>query len=147
MTEPVFVDTSLLVYRFDAGQPEKQKVADAWVSVLWETRTGRLSFQVLREFYITVTGKLARRLERETARRAVRALLAWNPTPSNERLISVAWEIEDRHAISWWDALIVAAAREQLCSVLLTEDLQDGQIVAGVQIVDPFTHDPSDVFG
>jgi predicted nucleic acid-binding protein len=147
MTEPVFVDTNLLVYRFDAGHPEKQKVADQWISLLWQSRAGRLSYQVLREFYVTVTAKLTRSLERKTARKAVRALLAWKPIPSSERLVSSAWEIEDRYAISWWDALIVAAAHEQSCAILLTEDLQDGQNLAGVRVVDPFSHDPDDVLG
>lgn len=145
MTELIFVDTNILVYRFDAGKPEKQKAAHAWVSRLWEIRRGRLSFQVLREFYVTVTGKLPNRLEVGVARNAVRALLAWKPVACSDRIIGAAWEIEDRYSISWWDALIVAAAREQACTVLLTEDLQDGQVLAGVRVTNPFLHEPEKV--
>ena len=142
MTELVFVDTNVLVYRFDTGKPEKQKAADAWVTRLWEIRSGRLSFQVLREFYVTVTRKLPNRLETGAARKVVHALLAWKPVACSDRLIGSAWEIEDRYSISWWDALIVAAAREQACTILLTEDLQDGQVLAGVRVTNPFLNEP-----
>lgn len=145
MTELVFVDTNVLVYRFDTGNPERQKVADAWVRRLWENGNGRLSFQVLREFYVTVTRKLPRQLEAEAARQVVHALLAWSPVTGDERLMTSAWEIEDRYSIGWWDALIVAAAREQRCTVLLTEDLQDGQILAGVRVTDPFSNRPPEI--
>ncbi|MCU0302653.1 MAG: PIN domain-containing protein [Thermoanaerobaculales bacterium] len=147
MIEPVFVDTNVLVYRFDAGRPEKQRVAEAWLTRLWDTRSGRVSFQVLREFYVTTTRKLATPLATEHARRAVRSLLAWNPAPSSGGLLETAWELEDRFSIAWWDALIVAAARDQACAILLTEDLQDGQDIAGVRVVDPFLHDPGDIIG
>lgn len=147
MTETVFVDTNVLVYRFDTGKADRQGQADAWLTRLWETRSGRLSHQVLREFYVTVTRKLANPLDINDARDAVRALLAWKPPADRDRTMSLAWEIEDRYAISWWDALIVAAAVEQSCSILLTEDLQDGQEIAGVRVVDPFTHAPQVVIG
>jgi predicted nucleic acid-binding protein len=145
MTELVFVDTNVLVYRFDIGKPDKQKAADAWVSRLWETHGGRLSFQVLREFYVTVTGKLPNKLETGAARNVVRTLLAWKPIACSDRIIGSAWEIEDRYSISWWDALIVAAAREQACTILLTEDLQDGQVLAGVRVTNPFSVVPGDL--
>ena len=145
MTEPVFVDTNVLVYRFDAAKPEKQGAADAWLVRLWETRNGRLSYQVLREFYVTVTKKLTGSLERDQARRAVRSLMAWNPVPSSDHVIEAAWDLEDRYSLSWWDALIVAAAREQSCAILLTEDLQHGQDFGGVRVVNPFVTDPDEV--
>jgi predicted nucleic acid-binding protein len=135
------------VYRFDADKPDKQSQADAWLRQLWQTRSGRLSYQVLREFYVTVTRKLAKQLDARDARDAVVALLAWKPAMDSDRTLSIAWDVEDRCAISWWDALIVAAALEQSCSILLTEDLQDGQNFDGVRVVDPFTHAPEDVLG
>jgi len=147
MTELVFVDTNVFVYRFDAGKPEKQKAADAWVARLWETHSGRLSFQVLREFYVTVTRKLPNQLETEAARNVARALLAWKPAACSDRIMGSAWEIEDRYSISLWDALIVAAAREQACTILLTEDLQDGQVLAGVRVTNPFLNAPEKVLG
>lgn len=142
MSEPVFVDTNVLVYRFDAAKPEKQRAAEAWLSRLWENRAGRLSYQVLREFYVTVTRKLTDSLDTDQARRAVRSLMAWNPVPSDDRLIESAWDLEDRYALSWWDALIVAAARRQSCAILLSEDLQEGQDLGAVRVVNPFSTEP-----
>jgi predicted nucleic acid-binding protein len=147
MTETVFVDTNVLVYRFDAGKRDKQKQAEAWLTRLWQNRSGRISYQVLREFYVTVTRKLGNQLDMRDARDAVVALFAWQPAMDSDRMLSLAWDVEDRWAISWWDALIVAAALEQSCSILLTEDLQDGQDFDGVRVVDPFTHAPDDVLG
>ena len=73
--------------------------------------------------------------------------LCWrgSRSPAATESSSSAWEIEDRYSISWWDALIVAAAREQTCTILLTEDLQDGQVLAGVRVVSPFLNAPEKV--
>ena len=71
-----FVDTNLPVYFHDAGAPDKQGVAARWMDRLWEERSGRLSYQVLGEYYVTVTQKLKPGLSTETARRSVRALEA-----------------------------------------------------------------------
>jgi predicted nucleic acid-binding protein len=58
MSAKVFVDTNILVYCRDASEPQKQAQTAAWMAALWKQRTGRLSFQVLQEFYVTVTAKL-----------------------------------------------------------------------------------------
>ena len=68
MSDNIFVDTNVLVYSRDASEPEKQPLAMAWMKHLWENRTGRLSFQVLQEFYVTVVFKLDPGLEPENAR-------------------------------------------------------------------------------
>ena len=141
----VFVDTNVLVYAWDASQPEKQPIAEEWVSALWESRSGRLSTQVLKEFYISVTGKLDPGLERAEARAQVDALGAWNPLPSDHSLLTASWDIEDRFGFSFWDSLIVAAAQRAGCSHLLTEDLQDSQDLDGTIVVDPFRHPPESI--
>ena len=110
MTAKVFVDTNVLVYSRDASEPQKQELALAWMAHLWRTRTGKLSYQVLEEFYLTVTAKLQPGLDPEHARRDVRSLLAWQPIVVNERVLENAWLIQDSHQISWWDALVVSAA-------------------------------------
>lgn len=143
----VFVDSNVLVYVRDASEPEKQKAAAEWMRALWEARTGRLSTQVLSEFYVTVTGKLDPGLERAEARADVRSLAAWHPLATDRSLIASAWEIEDRFGLSFWDALIVAAARRARCTHLLTEDLQDGQDLDGTLVIDPFRHRPDSVLG
>jgi predicted nucleic acid-binding protein len=145
MTAPVFVDSNVLVYSRDASEPLKQKQAMAWMAELWATRKGRLSFQVLQEFYVTVTLKLKPGLDQEAARRDVRSLLFWNPIVTNDRVVEGAWAIQDRYRLSWWDALIVSAAQVADARFLLSEDLQEGQLVGNLRVVNPFKSSPQDI--
>lgn len=143
MPDLVFADTNVLVYARDAAQAEKQARAAAWMRHLWEAQTGRLSVQVLQEFYLTVTTKLQPGMTPEDARREVRALLTWGPLVVGAPELEAAWVLQDRFGLSWWDALIVGAAQAAACRILLTEDLPDGQELDGVRVVDPFTHEPA----
>jgi predicted nucleic acid-binding protein len=135
---PVFVDTNVLVYARDASEPEKQPQAAAWIEHLWRTRTARLSFQVLHEYYAATTRKLKPGLTPDQARADVRDLLAWRPVPAGAELLEAGWSVEDRFGLSCWDALIVAAARVAGCEYLLTEDLQHGAELEGLRVVSPF---------
>lgn len=134
-----FVDTNVLVYQFDESDPTKQQRAIDVMSVLWETRSGRLSHQVLQEFYVTVTRKLNPSLSRDRARDEIRDLLAWRPVSPAESLLEDAWNIEDRYGLSWWDSLIVASARAAGCIILLSEDLQAGLDIDGLRVMNPFS--------
>ncbi len=139
---PVFVDTNVLVYARDASEPEKQPRARDWLATLWETREGRLSFQVLTEYYVTVTRKLRPGLTPDEAQSDVRDLLAWSPIGLDQIVLEDAWAVERRYGLSVWDALIVAAAHAAGCTHLLTEDLVHGQDLDGVRIVNPFIQEP-----
>ncbi len=143
----VFVDSNVLVYSRDAGAPKKREAALRWLEQLWETRAGRVSTQVLQEFYVAATQKLENRIGPAAARADVDSLVAWNPLPGDLSLITSAWDIEDRFGFSFWDAQIVAAAQRSGCSHLLTEDLQDGQTIDGLTVIDPFRHLPESVLG
>ncbi len=138
----VFVDTNVLVYLRDSRAPLRQQQAAEWIGHLWESRLGRLSVQVLHEYYVTVTAKLKPGLAEEEAREDVLALGAWSPLPISLPLTEKAWETQARWGFSFWDSLIVAAARAQGCSVLLTEDLAHGQDLDGIQVVSPFVEGP-----
>ncbi|MFN7974843.1 MAG: PIN domain-containing protein [Acidobacteriota bacterium] len=142
MTAPVFVDTNVLVYARDAAAGEKQEKAAAWMRHLWTTRAGRISVQVLQEFYVTVTRKLHHPVPSKVAREDIRDLMAWHPVPMNGALLERAFPLEDRHRLSFWDSLVVAAAAAAGCSVLLSEDLQHGQDLDGVRVQNPFLLDP-----
>jgi predicted nucleic acid-binding protein len=107
-------------------------------------RTGRLGFQVLQEFYVTVTTKLVPGLSPELARLNVRQLLAWNPIAVNNRLLEEAWRLQDRFRLPWWDALIVAAAQVSDCRYLLSEDFQEGMEMGDLKVVNPFLHNPEE---
>ena len=138
MTGPVFVDTNVIVYRYDTRVPAKRSRADDWLNLVWSSRTGRLSFQVLQEFYATITRKLRPAMTAVEAQRIVRGLAAWRPVPVDLPVLERAWLLEERFALSWWDALIVSAAQGCGCRVLLTEDLQPGQRFDMVQVINPF---------
>jgi predicted nucleic acid-binding protein len=139
----VFVDANVLVYRRDTNQSAKHERAKAWMAWLWRHGDGRVSFQALQEFYVTATRKLDPPLDVAEARADVRLLLAWEPVSPDPELLEEAWRVQDRFGFSWWDASIVAAARRAGCTRLLTEDLQDGQDLDGLLVVDPFVHEPS----
>ena len=143
MNAKVFVDTNVLVYSRDASEPRKQQQAMAWMAHLWSTKTGNLSYQVLQEFYITVTAKLQPGLDPENARKDVRSLLVWHPIVVNDRVLENAWLIQDRFQISWWDALIVSAAQLADCRYLLSEDLQEIQDFGNLRVTNPFHVTPA----
>lgn len=136
-----FVDANVLIYARDPEEPFKQERAKEWLAHLWRDGLGRTSTQVLSEFYVNVTRKLAVPIVPEDAWQEVRSFLAWNPQPVDVELLGHAWEIEQRWRLSWWDSMIVAAAQLQGCAILLTEDLQDGAHYGGVTVRSPFTLD------
>jgi len=140
---PIFVDSNVLLYAIDEADPKKQQAAQHWRSALWKTRRGRISFQVLGEFYVNAVRKEP--AVREEARSEVRDLLAWRPVVADAALLERGWKIQDRYRLSYWDALIVAAAKTASCRYLLTEDLQAGQELDGVEVVNPFLRDPESV--
>jgi predicted nucleic acid-binding protein len=140
---PVFVDSNVFLYAVDEANPRKQEAARNWRSELWKSRRGRISFQVLGEFYVNAVRK--RPTAREEARAEVRDLLAWNPVVADAALLERGWKLQDRYGLSYWDALIVAAAKVASCGYLLTEDLQAGQKLDGIEVVNPFLRDPQDV--
>lgn len=138
----MFVDTNVLLYAWDASLPEKQRQAVEWMERLWRERAGRLSFQVLTEFYVTATRKLRPPLAAATAQGYVRTLLAWEPVVTNGETLAAAWTTQGRYPLSWWDSLIVAAAQRAACRLLLTEDLQDGQQFGDLTVLNPFRPAP-----
>ena len=141
MTAPIFVDTNVFICALDDADLKKRDAARAWRAELWKSRRGRISFQVLQEFYVKVTQKWPR--ARQGAQSEVRDLLAWKPVTVDEGLLERAWNLQDRYKLSFWDALIVAAAKAAACRYLLTEDLQADQDLEGVVVVDPFLRDPA----
>lgn len=139
MTATIFVDTNIFVYARDAGAGAKQVRAAQWLEFLWRQQVGRTSVQVLSEYYVCVTRKLSPGLPSDEAWDDVTALHAWRPQPVDEALLRRGRNIEQRHRLGWWDSLIVGAAQLQGCTLLLTEDLQDGGAYGSVSVRSPFT--------
>jgi len=138
----VFVDTNVLLYSEDQADAAKHRVARGWLTVLWQQRRGRLSTQVLHEFYVNATRKLRPAMLPGDVRAEVRRYQRWQPWPADHATVETAWAVESRFGFSYWDALIVAAALQQGCGWLLTEDLEHGQNIDGVQIINPFLAGP-----
>jgi predicted nucleic acid-binding protein len=145
MTVPVFVDSNVLVYAVDSAEAERSLLAKTWLDELWRTGAGRLSPQVLNEVYSVLLRRGAALMEASTRRAYVRTYFAWLPVPSEVPLLERAWRIEERYGFAWWDALIIAAAQATGCRYLLTEDLQDGQELDGLLVVNPFLRAPAEV--
>lgn len=138
MSDRVFVDTNVLVYAHDLDAGERHDVAARLVSELWDSRTAVISTQVLQEFYVNATRKIPSPLPRAVARQVVRTYAAWQTEIISSLDIEAASEIEEQHQLSFWDALIVAAARKGGASRILTEDLSPGRSISGVRIENPF---------
>jgi predicted nucleic acid-binding protein len=140
MSVLVFVDTNVVVYRFDRTEAEKQQRAKDWFDRLWAAQAGRLSTQVVHETYATLTRKLG--MPAAEVRQLVRALQAWDPVVLDQGVLERAWQLEDRWSLAWWDSLIVAAALTSGATYLLSEDFQPGQDFGGIEVVDPFSVAP-----
>jgi predicted nucleic acid-binding protein len=133
-----FVDTNVLLYAHNGSETTKQPVARALLEDLWQNRTGVISTQVLQEFYVVATRKLSSPLERREAREIVELYSAWPVVLLAPSLILSATELEEKHQLSFWDALILEAARVGGAERLLTEDLQHGRRIEGVRVENPF---------
>jgi predicted nucleic acid-binding protein len=138
MSDRTFVDTNVLVYAHDVDAGERHAVAARLVAELWETRTAVISTQVLQEFYVNATRKIPSPLPRATAREVVRTYAAWRTERVGPPDILLASEIEEQYQLSFWDALVVAAALKGGARRILTEDMSDGRTIAGVRVENPF---------
>lgn len=138
----VFVDTNVLAYARDIRDARKQQIAMSWLAELARQRNGRLSWQVLIEFYAVATHPRKLGIDNALAQADVRALEVWAPIAPDAVLLARAWSLQVRYDFSWWDAMIVAAALQTGCNTLLSEDLQHGQVIDGeLTLVNPFDED------
>jgi predicted nucleic acid-binding protein len=139
MSDVVFVDSNILIYAHDADAGPKRDRAVKSLRELWESGSGRMSVQVLQEFYVNVTRKLATPVAISTAREVVSSYGAWVREPTTAGTVTRAIDIAALAQIQFWDALIVAAAEQADASRLYSEDLNPGQTIAGVKIVNPLS--------
>jgi predicted nucleic acid-binding protein len=136
--DKMFIDTSILVYGHDVDAGQKHQIARSTLVELWERRTGVMSVQVLQEFYVTITRKVLRPLPLNKVRNIIQDYFSWHIEMNDPLSVSVASRIEENYRLSFWDALIVAAASKANVSKILTEDLQAGRLIEGILIENPF---------
>jgi predicted nucleic acid-binding protein len=131
-----FFDTNVLVYADDKGAPVKQRRSLELVAEHRRARSGVVSLQVLQEYFVTVTRKL--QVEARIARRKVELLAEFDVAAPELADILAAIDLHRLHGFSFWDALIVRAAKQSGCSVLFSEDMQGAREIDGLHIVNPF---------
>lgn len=142
MIRLVMLDTNVLLYGVDDKDLTKRDLARRWIAACWERRCGRISTQVLNEFYINARKKFPSVISGGDARAEVRRYQHWQPWVIDHATVETAWAIEGRYRLSYWDALIVASAVQQGCDGVVTEDLQHDQLIDGVRILNPFIVGP-----
>ncbi len=143
MNGKFFLDTNILVYTFDTTAPAKQKIAHQLVSTALSSRQGIISYQVVQEFLNVATRKFSPPLSTAGADTYLDKVL----TPLCEFFPCMdyyanALEISERWKYSLYDSLIITAALEAKCETLYTEDLQHGQRIQGINIINPFASLP-----
>lgn len=131
-----FIDTNVLVYADSTDEPRKQRIAIDLIRQLRVERRGVLSTQVLNEYIQVGLRKLG--LAHAHIREQLHCYRQFDLAAVTPDTIELALELHQRHSLSYWDALILASAQIAGCAALLTEDMGTGEVLAGVQLVNPF---------
>ena len=142
MSATVFVDTSVLIRSEDGADVPGRALVMAWLHQLWLRRLGRVSTQVLNDFYRLVTTRIEPAMPNGDARAEVRRYQRWQPWAIDHATVESAWSMESRFGLPYADALILAAAKAQGCSLLLSLDLSHEQVFDSVQIINPLLSGP-----
>jgi predicted nucleic acid-binding protein len=132
----VFVDTNVLTYVFDESERKKQRLAQQRLQA--EEREVFVSTQVLQELYVSLTKGRDPIASPEVAAQAVKEAAGYTVVQIDTALVMSGIEASQKHQISFWDALIVRAAAQAGCDVILSEDLNESQVIDGVRIENPF---------
>jgi predicted nucleic acid-binding protein len=131
-----FLDTNVLVYSDDPRDPLKHQKAIDLIKHHLSQRTGAVSTQVLQEYFVNATGKL--KLDADLAKRRVEVFAKFQVTEPTVADVLLAIDLHRLHGLSFWDSLILQSAKQFGCRVLLSEDMQHGQVIDGMRIVNPF---------
>ena len=136
--DPVFIDTNILIYAHDLSAGSKHEIAKNLIDELWQSEQGCLSLQVLQEFFVNVTQKLSKPLDRNTARQIISGLAQWRVHLPGVDDVLQAIDLQEIYALSFWEAMVVNSAVKLGCAILISEDLSHNQIYTGVQVINPF---------
>jgi predicted nucleic acid-binding protein len=140
MNAEVFLDTNIFIYQLDGSDPEKSSIAQDIIFQGLANRSACISWQVLQECVNTIRRKAEIPLNQYKVRQYVETVLfpLWTVVSTKEIYLK-ALNIHNRHCFAFWDSLIIASALDSGCSKLYTEDLQHGQNIQDLKIVDPFS--------
>ena len=133
-----FIDTNILIYAYDVEAGRKHERAKQILATLWRRETGCISIQVLQEFYVVATRKIAKPLSPQVASQIIADLALWRVHQPNVADVLNAIDIQQRYDLSFWDAMIIHSAMVLDCSILWSEDLNHSQTYQQVQVRNPF---------
>lgn len=133
---PAFIDTNIVVYADDAAYPKKQKIAAKLIADLYKKGDAVISAQVMQEYYNAAVNKL--RIDPAFAVERLRFLAKFEVVSATPQIVIAATDLHRLRILSFWDSMILQAAITSGCDTLYSEDMQDGEIVNGVKIVNPF---------
>ena len=136
--DKTFIDTNIIIYAYDVTAGKKHETARIIITDLWDSGLGVLSTQVLQEFFVNVVQKIPKPVDKQQAKEIVRYFLKWHVVVNTGDSIIDAIDICLRFEYSFWDSMIIEAAIKGGATVLISEDLQDGQVISGVTIKNPF---------
>ncbi len=137
MMNKFFVDTNILVYAYDVSEGKKHRIASALIEDLWNTENGVISVQVLQEFFVTVTRKVAQPVTSAVAQEWIARYLSWQVVAADGQAVLNAIDLQSQYRMSFWDAMILQAALRAEASTLLSEDLNHGQQYGAVVVENP----------
>ena len=137
MTARLFVDTNILIYALDPAEPEKRAASADLLRRTITNHTLALSPQNLNECY-RVLSQRRQLVDAAAARAYLTHLTPWCIAPLDGQTTVKAWAVQDEAGLSWWDALLVASALMAGCRLFISEDMQDGRVISGMRIANPF---------
>jgi len=137
MPGPDFLDTNVLVYAYDAGSPDKQKIGQ---TLLGRALAGDfvISTQVLSEFATTLLHKISPAATPKALSSILDALAPIKTILPDNDMVRRAVEVHARYKLHFYDAMIIAAAEHAGCERIMSEDLAEGQKYFGITVVNPF---------
>jgi predicted nucleic acid-binding protein len=138
MPGKIFLDSNLLVYAQDKAAAKKQKRSREVIAELGVSGDGVISTQVMQEFYVAATRKLG--IDALAAKNVLKTFSIFETIQITPELIQDAIDCSILNVLSFWDALVVAAAAAAHCTTVYSEDLNSGQTILGVTIANPFLH-------
>jgi len=136
MNDKIFLDTNILVYALDNKNPRKRDIAREVLRKLSKSKSATLSTQILQEYFVVATKKLG--IEPLVAKKLINLFQNFEIIVPDLTLINTAIDTLILNKLSFWDSMVIVAAAQANCSAILTEDLNNGQIINGVKIVNPF---------
>jgi len=146
MNDKCFVDTNILVYAHDVSAGAKHQRARTLVERLWDSRLGVISTQVLQELCVSLQRKVKRPLATKEIRALIEDYRTWEVVVNTAESVLEGLDLAKKHKISFWDGLIVQAAEAAGASLLLSEDLSEGQRYGSARVLNPFSSSGKMIF-